>query len=115
MTDTIYITGISDDGYLLYGGIWTHFHQNGFPIELSNLAVQGIGKVDWMEAMMDASITNNCPNLMEHLEIFMDNNTLIELKLRFVALIKHTSPTQFISDKRKNGEKFDNFVKSKTT
>lgn len=84
---TVYQTGKSPDGKILYGGVWTLWHQEGYPIEMSHLQIASMdGRVDWCEAMLDASRSNNLPALMTILESFMPRDDIDAIKTRFQAM-----------------------------
>jgi len=102
MSSPIYFTQLRPP---LVAGVWMIWHQNGFPLEQSWLVARGNGwAVDWMEAMIDASRTDNCPALMEQIEMFLDADTLTALKVRFVAMVR-TGKTfdQLYAEKRAAG------------
>lgn len=107
----IYLTGISSSGKPLLGGVWTLWEQEGFPLEMSHLICQESGwGVDWFEAMVDASVSNNCPALMKHIESFLPGETLLLLKINFMAAIQSgKSYQQLLSEKRANGVAFEAF------
>lgn len=99
----IYPTGCTPDGIVLIGGIWKLWEQEGFPIEMAHLLCQQHGwKVDWLEAMADASTTNNCPALMDHLRAFLPREDLALLQRGFMAM-SGTSFEEIIARKRENG------------
>lgn len=112
MTKVIYATGQTPDGYVLIGGVWTLWHQHGFPLEMSHLVSRDKGwRIDWLEAMADASTTDNCPALMHHVEAFLDAQTLLALKVGFVRVVR-TGKTyeQIVEEKRANGKAFEEFI-----
>ncbi len=71
------------------GGVWRMHHEMGFPLELSKMlcADRGI-LIDWMEAMADASLDNNLPSLVGHMESILNAQEVMELKIRFMAMCK---------------------------
>lgn len=84
----IYNTGFTPEGKPLIGGVWTLWHQDGFPLEMSHLICQGNGwAVDWAEAMADASTSNNLPALVKHIEAFLSSDTMTTLKSSFYRLV----------------------------
>lgn len=100
MSSPIYFTQLKPP---LIGGVWTLWHQDGFPLEMAWMTARGNGwGVDWMEAMIDASRTDNCPVLMDHISTFLDAETLTALKVRFVLMVR-TGKTfdELYADKRK--------------
>lgn len=101
---TIYPTGYTTDGKLLLGGVWTHYHQNGFPVEMSYMSAQARGaRIDWLEAMADASTTDNLPALVEEMTTFMPKETVDEIGARFADMISkgHTYDSILESKKSK--------------
>ena len=101
----LYYTGISTDGKMLIGGIWSLYHQEGFPIEMSYLVCKdNMGLVDWMEVMADASITHNCPALMRLIEGFLPVDDIKNIKLGFMFMV-HSGKTfeQIVQEKRNKG------------
>jgi alanyl-tRNA synthetase len=106
MNQDLYITGLTSNGQSLMGGIWRHYHQNGFPLEITNLVAKENGWcVDWLEAMADASIDNNLPSLMSHLETFLDEETLVSIKISFMNLLnKGRTFSSILEDKKKNAK-----------
>jgi len=85
----IYITGFALDGSPLIGGVWKMWHQQGFPLEMSHLVCAGKGwRVDWLDAMADASISGNLPSLMKHVESFLANEVIEQLKTGFIRAIR---------------------------
>ena len=110
----IYATGCTPDGITLIGGIWKLWEQEGFPLEMSHLVCRDKGwAVDWLEAMADASCTNNCPALMQHIEGFLPAETITVLKVGFMRVLNSgKSYEQIVADKQANGRKFDDFVQA---
>lgn len=109
MKDIIYATGMTEDGDVLLGGIWTLWHQDGFPIEMSHLTVRDMPgyKIDWAEAMFDASRTDNCPALMDHIQNFLDADFVLGLKMGFMQAAQCGKTwAQLVADKRANGAAF---------
>lgn len=104
----LYVTGVSGRNNLLYGGVWTLWHQNGFPIELAHLTLRNNGDaVDWMESMADASLTDNLPALMRHIEGFLKPDVIADLKPRFMALLSSGKTyADILADKRRNSDAF---------
>ena len=83
----IYATGCTPEGAILIGGIWKLWEQEGFPIEMSHLICRDNGwAVDWLEAMADASCTNNCPALVKHIEAFLKNLNWKTVEKRFADI-----------------------------
>lgn len=108
----LYFTGVTENNQLLMGGIWKLWEQEGFPIELSNMVCKDhLVLADWIEAMLDASCSNNCPSLMTHLESFLTQEHLFALKIRFVALLDSGKTYQeLLSEKRKNSETLEELI-----
>jgi len=108
----IYPTGLTREGIPLIGGVWTLWEQEGFPLEMSHLVCQGNGwAVDWLEAMADATVTNNCPALMKHVEAFLPSGVVDAMQLGFVLQIDAgNAPAKILSDKRENGLKFSESI-----
>lgn len=108
----VYTTGITPDGIILIGGLWKLWEQEGFPIEMAHLVCRDNGcAVDWLEAMADASSTNNCPSLMNHIEAFLPNAVVSSLKRDFVNAHRRVkSYQQIISDKKANGTAYKDSV-----
>ena len=110
MNDLLYMTGTTPEGCVLIGGVWRLAHQEGFPLELSRMIVEERGwRIDWLEAMADASIDDNLPALMRQCESFMDGNTILRLKLVFQRLVDTEGKTyqQIIDGKRENAKRFE--------
>lgn len=108
----IYTTGANCDGVPLIGGVWTLWEQEGFPLEMSYLICRDKGwAVDWLEAMADASVNNNCPALMKHVSGFLPDEAILAMKLGFMRVVK-TGKTweQVVAEKRKNGRNFCAFI-----
>lgn len=98
---SIYTTGVTPAGEQLIGGVWRLAHQDGFPLELSYvLACQGGWRIDWREAMADASLDDNLPALMRQIESFLDESSLLQLKVNFVRVMEHKSPQQVMDEKK---------------
>ena len=98
----IYPTGITLEGKPLIGGIWRMWSQEGFPIESSWMECNARGwKVDWCEAMVDASLTNECPSLMRQVEGFLGGNDVLHMKREFMALVKSGRRFQDILERKK--------------
>jgi hypothetical protein len=108
----LYFTGANRNNQLLIGGIWKLWEQEGFPIELSNIVCKdNLVLVDWLEAMLDASCSNNCPSLMTHLESFLSEAELFELKIRFVSLLKSGKTyEELLLEKRKNSQILEELI-----
>jgi hypothetical protein len=80
---TLYTTG-TPDGRPLIGGVWRLYHQDGFPIEMSWITARdGNASIDWMEAMADASTTNNLPALYDAMKQFLPADELTAICARF--------------------------------
>jgi hypothetical protein len=101
---TIYPTGLTSDGGLLIGGVWRFWSQDGFPIELSYLQAKQRGWcIDWAEAMAEASITNDLPAIHEAMSQFLDEETMLGIKIRFAQLVNSgVGFSEFVEMKRKN-------------
>jgi hypothetical protein len=101
----IYATGFTPEGVMLIGGIWKLWEQEGFPLEMSHLICRDRGcSVDWLEAMADASCTNNCPALMKHIEAFLPSETITALKLEFMRVLNSGKTSeQIVAEKQANG------------
>ena len=108
----IYLTGYTDKGLPLIGGVWTLKDQSGYPIEMSYVSAITNGyNIDWAEAMADASLSNRCPALMRDIETFLSTETISHLKNGFIHNIKSGKSFQCIlDDKRANGKKCLEFV-----
>ena len=108
MDETLYITGLTHGGRTLVGGLWTMWAQEGFPLELSQIALRDQGHdPDWAEAMADASRTGNCPALMTQLEALLPEGDLLNLKAGFMRIVASgVSWDAFLKTKRQNGEKY---------
>ena len=99
------MTGKTSENIPLIGGVWRLYHQEGFPLEMSHLIAKGNGwKVDWLEAMADASLDNNCPALMKQIESFLDDETIDNLKIGYMFVFKHLNKTfqEVLDEKRKS-------------
>ena len=84
----LYITGYTPDRAPLIGGVWKLWEQEGFPLEMSHMTCLDRGwRVDWLEAMADASTTNNLPALMGHIEAFLPAEVVAQLKAGFAHVI----------------------------
>jgi len=112
--EIIYCTGISLDGEMLIGGVWTLRDQEGFPLEMAHLVCRDKGwRIDWLEAMADASRQDKCPALMEQIEAFLPSDTVFMLKLGFVSAYRSGKTwEEIVADKRANGRKVDEWAKS---
>lgn len=108
----IYTTGCTSSGVPLIAGVWTLWEQEGFPLEMSHLICQDSGwAVDWAEAMVDASVTNNCPALVKHIEAFLPSETILHLKVGFMHLVRSgRSYESILREKRENGKAFVEFI-----
>lgn len=108
---TLYFTGCTPDRVLLMGGIWKLWEQEGFPLEMSFLVCRDKGMaVDWLEAMADASRTNNLPALMAALETFLPAETIQTLKAGFMRVLQSGETyEQILEGKRANGSAFEGF------
>lgn len=112
--EIIYTTGCTPDGTPLIGGVWTLRDQEGFPVEMSHLVCRDKGwAIDWMEAMADASRTNNCPALIKAVEGFLPEHAITHLKLGFMHMVRGgKSFDQVVAEKRANGKKMEAFVRA---
>ena len=108
----VYCTGCTSEGVLLMGGIWTLWHQNGFPLEMSYLVCRDGGWViDWLEAMADASVTNDLPALVGHIETFLPSETMTALKTGFMSTLgMGKTYAQIVAEKRANGQAFEDLI-----
>jgi hypothetical protein len=98
----LYTTGQTPDGTLLMGGIWQLWQQEGLPIEISHLRCQDSHwTIDWMEALADASTTNNGPALIQQMEAFLPADELNRIKASYGALLNAgKTHQQILDDKR---------------
>ena len=112
--DIIYTTGCTPDGTPLIGGVWTLRDQEGFPLEMSHLVCRDKGwAIDWMEAMADASRSNNCPALMKAVEAFLPEHAVTHLKMGFMHMVRSgKSFDEVVAEKRANGKKMEAFVRA---
>lgn len=112
--EVIYATGCTPDGITLIGGVWTLHDQEGFPLEMSHLTCQQNGwRIDWMEAMADASRSNNCPALMKAVEAFLPGDAITHLKLGFMHMVRSgKSFDDIVEAKRANGRKYAAFIRA---
>ena len=110
--EIIYTTGLTPGGLNLVGGIWTLWDQHGFPLEMSHLICRDSGwHVDWIEAMADASLSNNLPALMKQVEAFLDTEMMLAMKTGFIrALNSGKNYEQIVADKRANGVALGKFI-----
>lgn len=100
---TIYPTGKTDYGRLLVGGIWTAYHQDGLPIEMSiDICQQQNMCIDWAEAFCDAATSSNLPALIKIISNIIPAYELDVIKTMFMSLIKHKSPESILADKKSN-------------
>ena len=108
----IYATGCTSDGTMLIGGIWRLWHQEGFPLEMAHLVCRDKGwRVDWLEAMADASRSDNLPALMKQVEAFLPSEEILHLKFGFTHVMGlGKSYDQIVSEKRANGRNFEAFI-----
>lgn len=98
MSNPIYCTGIGENGKPLLGGIWRMYSEQGFPIEMSHMEAQEKGcQVDWLEAMADASLTADCPRLVQEMEQFL-SGSMHEIKTKFVQAVRKFSEHGNIND-----------------
>ena len=103
----LYHTGLTEHGDCLLGGVWRLKSQEGFPLECSYLLVKDRPylHIDWLEAMLDASRTNECPALMAELETFLTSEEVLSLKLRFVAITRSGKTyEELYEEKRASGK-----------
>jgi hypothetical protein len=107
MNSPLYITSITPEGKFLLGGIWKLYSQEGYPLEMSHLSCPEGHVIDWFEAMLDASTTNECPSLMDKISDFLPRETLSHLKRGFV-LASQSGKTyqQLLDEKRQNATRF---------
>lgn len=110
--EIIYQTGYTTDGVPLIGGVWALRQQEGFPLEMSYMVCQSHGwLIDWLEAMGDASRTNDLPALMQQVEAFLPSGDLLRMKLGFCAWLEKGKPfAELVEEKRRNGAKLSAFV-----
>lgn len=103
----LYITGYTTDGYPLLGGVWTLWHQDGFPLEMSHLICRESNiQIDWLEAMADASRTYNLHTIVKAIEDFLPTDMMTYLKWGFMQVFKdHKNYELVVEQKRANGEK----------
>ena len=88
MSNPIYCTGIAPDGKPLLGGIWRMYSERGLPIEISHMEAEERGcHVDWIEAMADASLTADCPNLVREMQQFM-GDAMHGIKTKFIQTMR---------------------------
>lgn len=101
----IYMTGRTPEGTCLMGGVWKLWEQEGFPLEMSHVVCCAEGTaVDWLEAMADASCTDNCPALMLHLAAFLPAETITEIQIGFMRLVASgQSYQEILESKKANG------------
>ncbi len=98
----IYTTGYTQQGVELVGGIWTLFDQEGFPIEMSYLKLKQDGKrVDWIEAMASASLSNNLPSLVAQMSLFMGESELNLIKVLYSTLLKLGKTPEIIMEMKR--------------
>lgn len=109
----IYTTGTSRDGAVLIGGIWTLWAQEGFPLEMSYMIARTDGwAIDWLEAMADASTTNNLPIMMDKVEAFLPSSVILHIKIGFMhALNGGQTYAAIVRAKRENGAAFEDFIR----
>lgn len=89
MNNVLYITGLTEDLHTLIGGVWRMHHQEGFPLELSYITVkQSNFRIDWVEAMADASLDNNLHVLVKNIEVFLPEKEVTILKTLFAYLVR---------------------------
>lgn len=117
MDETLYTTGLTHEGRTLVGGLWTMWTQEGFPLELSRIALKDRGcDPDWAEAMADASRTGSCPALMSQLEALLPEGDLLNLKAGFMRIVASgVSWDDFLKAKRRNGEGYLQALKNTAT
>lgn len=110
--EIIYMTGCRLEGTPLIGGVWTLRDQEGFPLEMSHLVCRDKGwAIDWLEAMADASRSNNCPALMKAVEAFLPEPAVTHLKMGFMNIVRSgKSFDEVLAEKRASGKKMQAFV-----
>ena len=110
----IYMTGHTPDLVPLIGGVWTLRDQEGFPIEMSHLVCKDKGwAIDWMEAMADASTSNNCPALIKAAEAFLPEHVIEGMKMGFVQMAwSGKTFVEIRAAKRANGKNMEAFVRA---
>jgi hypothetical protein len=100
----LYFTGHTPDGVPLVGGVWTLWAQEGFPLEMSYLVSRGNGwAVDWLEAMADASRSDDLPALIGHIEPFLARDVVQRFKAALSAVLASgKSFADILAEKRAN-------------
>ncbi len=111
--EPLFVTGMKPDRSPLFGGVWTLWHRDGFPLALSPLMLcNADAAADWAEAMCDASLSDNLPALMRALESFLSADEIAALKAGFTKLLATgKSFAEIIAEKRRNGEKLREAMK----
>jgi hypothetical protein len=68
--------------------------------------------IDWMEAMADASRSNNCPALMKAVEAFLPEHAITHLKMGFMHMVRSGKTfDELVAEKRANGKRMESFVR----
>lgn len=104
--EIIHQTGVACDGAPLIGGVWTLRQQEGFPLEMAHLVCCSHGwHIDWLEAMCDASQTNDLPALWQQVSAFLPADDLRRMKIGFAVFLARAGKTcaELVAEKRKNG------------
>lgn len=101
MNSNLFQTGFTTSGTPLFGGVWTHWAQNGFPIELSYVTLRNHGAlVDWLEVILDASRTNNLPALWEQMTTFLPAEELKQIKAKASLVFSSGKADELWAQKR---------------
>ena len=101
--DVIYPTGMTLDGELLFGGVWKSYHQDGIPMDVTHDYLRENGhRVDWVEAMVDASMDNNLPSIMKQIEFILSEDEIRMLKQGYTYLFLKDDPSQELKFQRMN-------------
>jgi len=105
--DTIYITGITDAGTPLIGGLWRLYRQEGFPLDLSLLIVREKGCApDIAELFAEATIHSELPQVHKQASELFTTETQ-NMWLRMVATNsgdQFLAAEQLLLSKREHGQ-----------
>lgn len=87
MNNPLYITGLTDDGYFLIGGIYRMKDELGFPLDasLDYCIEKGNLIIDWCECLADAGSQNDWKfdSVLEELEMLLNKSTKEEIEQKF--------------------------------
>ena len=102
---TAYVSGLTTEGTPILAGLWRMKDEMGFPVScfLDETTARGF-HVDWLEAMADASMTDNLPALMREIEMLLTHEKVDRLKAGFVLAVKNNTYSEILEKKKENAK-----------